>query len=212
MFGARAVVPVFRRQHGGVLINVGSILSKIGQPFVPSYVISKFALRGLTEVLRVELAEEPNVHVCTVMPYAIDTPHFESGANEMGLRPRGMPPIQSPEAVARAIVRIAERPHRERHVPRLAVLGLALHALMPATTELLLLRALRAWHFDPTPEGRKGGNLYQPEPVSSVHGHRRPRLGFPAFMRWMLREIGRVERDRLRGRLVPWRAAHSTTP
>lgn len=207
MFGARAAVPAFRRQHSGVLINVGSILSKVGQPFVPSYVISKFALRGLSEVLRVELAEEPHVHVCTVMPYAIDTPHFESGANEVGREARGMPPIQSPEAVARAIVRLAYRPRRERHVPRIAALGLALHALLPATTELLLLRALRAWHFDDKPEQRKPGNLYRPEPESSVHGHRRPRLGLPAFLRWTMRELGRIERERLRRRVAPWMAA-----
>jgi short-subunit dehydrogenase len=208
MFGARAVLPTFRRQHSGVLINVGSILSKVGQPFVPSYVISKFALRGLSEALRVELAEEPNVHVCTVMPYAIDTPHFESGANEVGRQARGMPPIQSPEAVARAIVKVAERPRRERHVPRVAVLGLALHALAPATTELLLLRALRTWHFDERPERPKPGNLYRPEPVATVHGHRRPRLGLPAFMRWLVREFGRIERERFLRRVAPWVPAH----
>src|SRR4051794_39303210 len=37
IYGARAVLPVFRRQKSGVLINVGSTLSKVGQPFVPSY-------------------------------------------------------------------------------------------------------------------------------------------------------------------------------
>lgn len=77
--GARAVVPVFRRQKRGVMINVGSILGKVGQPFVPSYVISKFALRGLTEALRAELADEPDFHVSSLLPYAMDTPHFESG-------------------------------------------------------------------------------------------------------------------------------------
>jgi hypothetical protein len=34
--------------------------------------ISKFALRGLSEALRTELAEEPDVHICTVFPYAGD--------------------------------------------------------------------------------------------------------------------------------------------
>jgi NAD(P)-dependent dehydrogenase (short-subunit alcohol dehydrogenase family) len=56
VYCARAVVPIFRHQARGVMINIGSILSKVGQPFVPSYVISKFALRGLSEALRAELA------------------------------------------------------------------------------------------------------------------------------------------------------------
>jgi NAD(P)-dependent dehydrogenase (short-subunit alcohol dehydrogenase family) len=75
MFGPREVVPIFKRQGHGVLINVGSVLSKVGQPYVPSYVISKFALRGLSEALRTELANYPQIHVCTLMPYAVDTPH-----------------------------------------------------------------------------------------------------------------------------------------
>src|SRR5690606_18472927 len=44
---AHAVLPILRRQGRGTLINVGSILSKVGQPYVPSYVVSKFGLRGL---------------------------------------------------------------------------------------------------------------------------------------------------------------------
>jgi NAD(P)-dependent dehydrogenase (short-subunit alcohol dehydrogenase family) len=95
--GARAIVPIFKRQGRGVLINVGSILSKVGQPFVPSYVISKFALRGLSDALRAELAAHPRIHVCTLLPYAIDTPHFQSAANLIGRQPFAMPPVQSPE-------------------------------------------------------------------------------------------------------------------
>jgi NADP-dependent 3-hydroxy acid dehydrogenase YdfG len=35
MFAARLVVPIFRRQRAGTLINIGSVLSQVGQPFVP---------------------------------------------------------------------------------------------------------------------------------------------------------------------------------
>ncbi len=87
IYAARAVIPVFKRQHAGVMINVGSILSKVGQPYVPTYVISKFGLRGLSEALCAELADEPNIHVCSVYPYAIDTPHFQVAGNELGRRP-----------------------------------------------------------------------------------------------------------------------------
>jgi NAD(P)-dependent dehydrogenase (short-subunit alcohol dehydrogenase family) len=207
MFAARAAVPVFRRQKHGVLINVGSILSKVGQAFVPSYVISKFALRGLTETLRVDLADEPDIHVCAIYPYAIDTQHFESGANEIGLQARGMPPIQSPEKVARAIVRLARRPRRELHVPRVAVLGLALHALFPRTTERLLLHALREFHFSDAEQDTGEGNLYQPpREKAAVHGERPPQIGTPAFIAWSLRELLRIQAQGLRHRLSLGRA------
>jgi short-subunit dehydrogenase len=177
IYGARAVVPIFRRQKRGVLINVGSILSKIGQPFVPSYVISKFALRGLSEALRAELADEYDIHVCTLLPYASDTEHFESGANHVGAPVHALPPVQSPEKVADALVRLAERPVRERHVPRAAVLGIALHALFPRTVERIVFDALARWHRAPGVAVQSDGNLYHPRKRDGdVHGVRQPLL------------------------------------
>ena len=40
LYGARAAVPIFRTQGHGTLVNVGSVLSGVGQAFVPSYVMS----------------------------------------------------------------------------------------------------------------------------------------------------------------------------
>lgn len=204
MLGARAVVPIFKRQGRGVLINVGSVLSKIGQPFVPSYAISKFALRGLSDSLRAELADERDVHVCSILPYTIDTPHFQSGANTVGQHARALPPLQSPEKVARAIVQLAVRPRREVYVPSIAVLGLAAHALFPDTTERLLLHALRKWHFDQRPEPDREGNLYRPDDDAhgQTHGQRGPQLKLPGFLLWTARELVRLQLETL-SQLVP---------
>lgn len=178
IYGARAAVPVFRRQRRGVLINVGSILSQIGQPFVPSYVISKFGLRGLTEALRAELADEYDIHVCTLLPYAVDTEHFESGANHIGRSPHALPPTLSPERVGEALVDLAERPRRELRVPRIAVLGLAAHALLPRTVERILLDALTRWHFADERQPPGSGNLDTPTRSDGhVHGERGPLIG-----------------------------------
>lgn len=183
ILGARAVLPIFRRQKRGVLINVGSILSKIGQPFVPSYVISKFALRGLTEALRAELADADDIHVCSLLPYVIDTEHFESGANHVGHGAYGLPPMQSPEKVAKAMVRLAEHPRREVHVPRIALLGLAAHELFPRTVERIIFDALGKWHFGKQGEAQTDGNLYTPQKKSgAVHGKRRPLLKTTALL------------------------------
>lgn len=188
--GARAAIPIFRRQKRGVLINVGSILSKIGQPFVPSYVVSKFALRGLSEALRAELADERDIHVCTLLPYVVDTEHFESGANHMGREVHGLPPMQAPEKVARALVQLAEHPARERHVPRIALAGLALHAVVPRTVERILLEALAQWHFSDEAEASTRGNLDQPEkPSGRVHGERKPRLSTAALLVYAARRF-----------------------
>ncbi len=189
MLCARAVVPIFRRQRRGVLINVGSVLSRVGQPFVPSYVISKFGLRGLTETLRTDLADLPDVHVCSVLPYAMDTPHFEAGANFVGREARPMPPTQSPEKVAAAIVDLAARPTHERCVPGYIRGGILLHTLAPRPVERLILAVLREWHFGEATEATKGGNLFAPaDERPDVHG-RAPKGGTPALALWFVRHF-----------------------
>lgn len=189
MLCARAIVPVFRRQRHGVLINVGSVLSKVGQPFVPSYVISKFGLRGLSEALRADLADLPDVHVCTLLPYAMDTPHFEAGANYVGRGARPMSPIQSPEKVAQGIVDLAKRPRRELLIPRYIAAGLLLHDLMPGRVDRLILDTLREWHFGDEPEPVKHGNLFAPsDERPQVHG-RPPKGRTPALATWLVRRL-----------------------
>jgi len=114
-----------------------------------------------------------------------------------------MPPTQSPEKVARAIVDLAARPRRERHVPRSAVLGLALHWLMPRTTERLLLRSLARWHFDERPQRVTDGNLYTPDDEKgAVRGRRPAQLSAPAFFAWVLQELVRMQAERLLPRRV----------
>jgi NAD(P)-dependent dehydrogenase (short-subunit alcohol dehydrogenase family) len=199
MLGARSVVPVFRRQHSGVLINVSSLLGKVGQPFVPSYVISKFALRGLSETLRTELASEPDIHVCTLYPYAFVTQHFESGANRIGRAAHPMPPAQTPEDVAEALVDLVRRPRRERHVPRYAAAGLALHALFPEVVERLIQRSLERFHFGAEPEQSTTGNLFAPpKAAATVRGRREPVVTTPAFALWVLGELADMEFQSLR--------------
>jgi short-subunit dehydrogenase len=210
MYGARAAIPVFRRQHAGVLINLGSVLGEVGHAFVPTYVISKFGVRGLSEALRVEVADEPNIHVCTMLPYALDTPHFEVAANEVERAPRAMPPMQSPEKVARAVAAMCERPRRVRFVPRWIVLGLALHMIAPRASERLLLDALRRFHLGETQAAEPAGNLFEPPSQSAAtHGESPPQISTPAFATWaagrfIRNELGAAAR-RARGWLRPHR-------
>ena len=208
MLGARAVLPVFRRQHRGMLINIGSVLSEIGQAFVPSYVISKFGVHGLSEALRVEVADEPDIHVCTVFPYAIDTPHFEAAGNRLGQVPRAMPPVSSPERIARAVAKLPDHPRRRLYVPRIAVLGIAVHAVIPRTLERLLLDALRAWHISEQSEQVSTGNLFEPGPETpGTRGNRPPQVTTARLLAWLARRLVHLEAEavsRLVGRARAW--------
>lgn len=52
----RAVLPQMRAQGSGLLLQLGSVLGRLAFPFVGLYGASKFALEGLTEAYRYELA------------------------------------------------------------------------------------------------------------------------------------------------------------
>ncbi len=62
-----AAVPAMRRQGGGRIVNVASIGGKIGVPHLTPYSASKFALAGLSDSMRAELARD-NIQVTTVFP------------------------------------------------------------------------------------------------------------------------------------------------
>lgn len=52
----QAVLPVMR-QHGGIILIIGSMAGLVGVPFQAYYSASKFALEGFVDSLRMELAD-----------------------------------------------------------------------------------------------------------------------------------------------------------
>lgn len=77
------VIPVMRAQGHGRIINCSSVLGIVGLKWRAAYVSTKFALEGLTDVLRVEMADTP-IKVILIEPGPITSdirenaiPHFE---------------------------------------------------------------------------------------------------------------------------------------
>ena len=68
----RAVLPTMRKQSCGKVVVIGSIGGLIGLPFVPYYSASKFALDGLIEALRGEVAPF-GIQVTIVHPGDLNT-------------------------------------------------------------------------------------------------------------------------------------------
>jgi len=75
-YGCRAVAPIMIRQGGGHIFNVSSVIGKRGTPFHGAYCATKFAIAGLTDSLRVELAAH-NVAVTLVCPALTETEFFQ---------------------------------------------------------------------------------------------------------------------------------------
>ncbi|MEJ5053459.1 SDR family oxidoreductase [Sphingobacterium sp. MYb382] len=82
----RAVLPHFRAEKQGAIINVSSAGGRIGIPLISMYVSSKFALEGFTEALSYELASQ-NISIKLVEPGGVATPFHETSAQVFAADP-----------------------------------------------------------------------------------------------------------------------------
>ena len=80
----RAVLPSMRRQHDGLIINIGSILGRVTFPFVGIYGASKFAVEALTDSLRYEVSQL-GVEVVEVQPSGYPTNFFTNIQTPAGI-------------------------------------------------------------------------------------------------------------------------------
>lgn len=170
MHGASAVLPYFRAQGRGVLINVSSILGVVGSAYLAAYSASKAAIRVFSEALREEL-RGTKIRVSTLLPPMVDTPIFQHSANYTGRVVVPVPPYYRTERLARAVVRLAERPARERPVGLIGY-GVTLGGRLipgitaPVMSTIFAIRAIRRTQAPLT-----HGNLFAPMPSwNSISG------------------------------------------
>jgi short-subunit dehydrogenase len=169
--GARAVIPCFRKQGKGVLVNVSSIVGKTGQPYTIPYTVSKAAIISLSNSLRMELHDAPGIHVCTVIPPSIDTPLFQHGANYSGWSVKPMDPVYHVDEVVKALVRLADRPQREVFIGNMAKFAAAAHKLAPSAVEKMMATKVPQDHFQNRNFPASHGNLFEPnDEWTSVSG------------------------------------------
>lgn len=170
MHGAHAVLPHFRSQRSGVLINMISLGGWVATPYAGAYTASKFGLRGWSAALRAELSDLPGVHVCDVCPTFADTPGLRHGANYTGRKLKPPQPLVDPDAVAAAVVRLARRPQPTLWLGLGALPGRIAQAAAPATVgrvgKWVVDRALSNAERAPVSQG----NLFDASRHPAVHG------------------------------------------
>jgi short-subunit dehydrogenase len=73
----KEVLPIMRKQRGGIIVNLSSIVGKIAIPLNSAYVSSKFAVEGFSESIRYEL-EDFGIKVILIEPGVIKSNFYEN--------------------------------------------------------------------------------------------------------------------------------------
>jgi short-subunit dehydrogenase len=177
MNDAHVVLPIFLEQRRGTFINMISLGAFAAAPYAVAYSASKFGLRGFSEALRGELADQQDIHICDVYPGFVDTPGIRHGANLVGRQMSSPPPVLNPWRVAGAIVRLADKPRHTTLVGSTASFARAVHALSPSLTAWAMARFMSAYFDKAEPVELSEGNLFEPSLDAAVveGGLRNPR-------------------------------------
>jgi NAD(P)-dependent dehydrogenase (short-subunit alcohol dehydrogenase family) len=87
---SRRVIPVMRAQGHGRIVNCSSVLGLVGMKWRGAYVSTKFAMEGLSDVLRIEM-QGTGIEVILIEPGPITSriranavPHFEKWIDWQG--------------------------------------------------------------------------------------------------------------------------------
>ena len=155
------------------IFQIGSALVYRSIPLQSAYCASKAAIRGFTDSLRCELAHEKSrIRVSMLQLPAVNTPQFEVVRTRLPRHPQPVPPIYQPEVIARAVLRVAQRPARELWLAPSAIKAIVGQRLIPG----LLDRYLGRVGYDaqqtqePLPPGRPD-NVFEPLPGDrGAHG------------------------------------------
>ncbi len=154
----RLIIPIMRQQGHGRIINNSSVLGMVPARWRGAYVSTKYALEGLTDVLRIEMRDTP-IHIILIEPGPVTSkirknaiPHFErwidweaspraaqykSGLRKRLYESRGPDPFElPPSAVTRRLVRAltASKPKPRYFVTTPTYLMGTLRRVLPSRT------------------------------------------------------------------------------
>jgi short-subunit dehydrogenase len=162
--GTMAALRHMRPRNAGTIVQVGSALSYRAIPLQAAYCGAKFAIRGFTDALRSELAHDNSrVRVSMVQLPAVNTPQFDWARNRLGRAVRPLPPVYQPEAIARHVLRAADRAPRELWLGLSALKAILGNMLAPGLGDRLLAHEAYGGQMTPQPRAADApDNLFAP--------------------------------------------------
>ena len=170
LHGSYAVLPIFKRQKEGVLINNVSIGGWMPAPYSTVYSSTKFGIRGMVEGLQGEVSDEPNIHIVGLYPGIQRSTGNMHSAKYSGLDFK-IPPFSSdPQELAAQMVEAAKNPKKSIITDGYARVMKVLYGLFPRTMINTASAAMRL-AMKPNAETDTDGNVkYPSESPMRIYG------------------------------------------
>ncbi|MDH5033243.1 MULTISPECIES: SDR family oxidoreductase [Chryseobacterium] len=162
MHSAHAVLPVFKKQKKGVLLNNISIGGWMPAPYGTAYTASKFGVRGMVETLQGEVSDFPDIHICALYPGFQKSSGIEHAANYSGIKLSTPPPAFDPRKLAASIVKTAKNPIEASYPDWSAVVFKNLYELFPGIIRYASSTGVRMLMRKANKDENTGGNVQNP--------------------------------------------------
>ncbi len=170
LHGAHTVLPIFKKQQDGVLINNISIGGWMPAPYGTAYSASKYGVRGMVESLQGEVSHFPNIHVCAMYPAIQRSTGNMHSAKYSGFSSK-IPPLSfDPRVLAAAMVKTAKYPRKEVYTDWSSVLFKTVYGMFPKTVVNTASAAMRMMMKKDAPEGTNGNILTPSAEPHRIYG------------------------------------------
>ncbi len=140
----RAFLPAMLARRRGVIVHVGSPASLAPWPGATGYTTSRWALRGLHEALRQDLAGT-GLRTCHLLFGEVTSEYFAANPDSRQYIPRvaRIIPVITPERAAAVVVRTIDRPRTQVFFPRVLAAMQIANRLSPGLVALAARRTGR---------------------------------------------------------------------
>jgi short-subunit dehydrogenase len=151
IYGCKFFLPYLKQADEAHIVNLSSLFGLVGVPLQSAYCATKFAVRGFSEALWVELKDQ-NIGVTSVHPGGVRTNIAKSArTSNAPLKQQAIGIIErfsvSPERAARRIVSAIKKNKMRQLVTRETYLVDALKRVSPTVAQRVLHKGYRRGNF-----------------------------------------------------------------
>jgi len=170
LHGAHTILPIFKKQTDGILINNISIGGWIPTPYGTAYSASKYGIRGMADALQGEVSDFPNIHVCSLYPGMQKSTGNSHSAKFSGLDFKVPPGAADPRDTAQLMVKTAKNPKKSVMPDFSTVMMKGFYKVLPGVFTNLSSGVLRLM-MKPDKNKESNGNIFIPSPgPSRIYG------------------------------------------